>query len=215
MIKRTVKKNKLKRKYFKYITLFSFSISIIIFFLIIIDKKIMPYAMVMADNYIKSELNYKISNAVTEVIVENNIKTSDLYNVKYDIKGSIKSIETNTVLVNNICSSVVEDLSLDFLNSKIHVIEVPMGIILNIELFSNYGPYYKVRIKPVGAVDVTYDTSFTSAGVNQSNYKLNLTVDSKIQFANPLRVDTIDVKREITLINNVINGEVPDGFYLK
>ncbi len=215
MIKSKVKKNNVKQVVINITIIIFLVVSVVIFSLIVVDKKIMPYTMVMADNYIKSELNYKISKAVTNIIIENNIKTSDLYNVTFDSKGTVKAIETNTVLINNICSAVIENLSLDFLNSKIHVIEVPMGIILNVELFSNYGPTYKVRIKPIGAIDVTYDTSFTSAGVNQSNYKLNLTVDSKIQFANPLRVETIDVRREITLINNVINGDVPEGFYLK
>ncbi len=179
----------------------------------LIDKKIMPYAMIMADNYIKSELNYKISKAVTDIIIENNIKTADLYTTYKGSSGEIKSIETNTVLVNSLCSAVVEELSMEFLNSDIHVIEVPIGILFNVELLSNYGPSYKVRVKPIGAVDVSYDTAFTSAGLNQSNYKLDLIVNSKVQFANPIRSETIDVNREITLINNVINGDVPEGYY--
>ncbi len=168
--------------------------------------------MVMADNYIKSELNYKISKTVTEVIVESNVKTSDLYSVTTNNEGNIKSIETNTVLVNSICSNIVEELSLEFLNSDIHIIEVPIGIILNVELFSNFGPTYKVKVKPIGVVDVDYNTTFTSAGLNQSNYKLDLNVSSKVQFVNPLRSQVIDVNREVTLINNVINGEVPSGY---
>ncbi len=211
---RKKRKNVIKMLFLKCIVLLFLIITITLSVLMIIDKKITPYALLLADNYIKGELNYKISETITEIIVKYDVKTDDLYRVIYDSDNNVKSIETNTILINKICAEIAKKLSVSLLTSDIQVIEVPLGTILNIELLSNYGPKYKIVVKPVGIVDVEYETSFESVGLNQSNYRLDLIIDSKIQLANPFREETIDVVREVTLINNVINGEVPNGVIL-
>lgn len=206
---------KIKKILKKIFVLSMLFVTLTILLVIYLDKKISPYGMIAADNYVKSEFNFEISKVISEILKEKKLKTSDLYTIIYDENNSVKAIETNTVLINSICSDIVKELSALFLGSEMREIKIPIGIIFNLEILSNVGPNYLINFKPVGAVDVEYVTDFKSAGLNQSNFTLDLIVNTQIKYINPYRSEVINVTRNINLVNSVINGEVPKGYFFE
>ena len=91
-------------------------------------------------------------------------------------------------------------------------INIPLGVITGIEVFSNIGPNIPFYIKPMGIASVDYETSFSAEGINQTNFKIWLNIAMDIKIVNPLRSETISVSRKIMLVDTVINGTVPERY---
>jgi hypothetical protein len=66
---------------------------------------------------------------------------------------------------------------------------------------------------PIGAANVEYHTSFTSAGINQINFQVWLTVTAAMQIVNPLQTREAAVERSVPLVNTVFAGEIPEIFF--
>ena len=64
----------------------------------------------------------------------------------------------------------------------------------------------------MGSAEVDYETEFISAGINQTNYKIWLTVDITVSLANPLYSKRVNMTRKIMLVDTIIKGEVPSNY---
>lgn len=207
--KRDRKKNRVKNFMFKATIILVVCISVVGLILIEVDKRMLPYVEIIGKNYVKNYLNLKISNTVIKEINKKNISNEDLYKIKRDSNGNVKSLEVNTIKINEICAYIAEDLSKELMNMGGTLVELPAGLILNIELFSNLGPNYKIWVVPTGNVEVSYRSSFESGGYNQSRFKLTLEIRGILQIVDPLNTEELEVLREIELVNTIINGDVP------
>jgi len=90
---------------------------------------------------------------------------------------------------------------------------IPLGAALDSAFFANHGPKIPFTLMPVGAVTSDYETSFTSAGINQINYKIWVNLSFELQIANPLFKEKIVFSKKIMLIDTIISGKVPDYFF--
>lgn len=91
-------------------------------------------------------------------------------------------------------------------------VEIPLGAASGIGVLANTGPDIAFEIRQAGGTDVDYDTQFSSAGINQTNYKIWLTVNMTVSLVNPLYNRQISMTRKIMLADVIIKGEVPSGF---
>ena len=64
----------------------------------------------------------------------------------------------------------------------------------------------------MGAATVAYETSFSSAGINQINFKIWIDVSMEIKIVSPLWQQTMTVARKIMLVDTVISGTVPERY---
>lgn len=64
-----------------------------------------------------------------------------------------------------------------------------------------------------GEAEVDYETEFTSAGINQTNYKIWLTVNITISLVNPLYDRKANLSRKIMLADTVIKGDLPSNYF--
>ncbi len=206
------KKNSIKKKIIKFCGILFLLTWLLIITMQYVDNKLLPYVLVIVDNYIKNDLNIEVSKSVLNTVSENNISMDEIYNLRTDIDGNVKSLEVNTIKMNELCAEIAQDLSEDLMEIEDKLIELPLGIISDVEVLSNLGPTYKIWVMAVGNVEVSYKTDFTTAGYNQSHFKLGLEIKIEVQLANPLRKESIEVIREVGLVNTIINGDVP-SFY--
>ena len=65
---------------------------------------------------------------------------------------------------------------------------------------------------PAGDTTVDYETEFTSAGINQTNYKIWLTVNITISLVNPIYDRNISMNRKIMLADTIIKGDLPSNY---
>ena len=60
---------------------------------------------------------------------------------------------------------------------------------------------------------VDYETSFSQAGINQTNYKVWLTVEITLRMVNPLKSTDVTTTRKIMLIDTIIKGNIPQTYF--
>ena len=63
----------------------------------------------------------------------------------------------------------------------------------------------------MGETEVTPFTSFSEAGINQTYYRLGLSVTVRLRLVNPLQSHTVTTVRQVLLVETVLQGEVPSG----
>ena len=117
----------------------------------------------------------------------------------------------------NICLTEAKERSSAYITEKLvnmenNEVKIPYGAASGIAMFANSGPEISFRIKPVGGTDVDYKTEFMSAGINQTNYKIWLTVNITVSLANPIYSKNVNMTRKIMLVDTVIKGEVPSSY---
>ena len=91
-------------------------------------------------------------------------------------------------------------------------VSVPYGAASGISFMATKGPKIVFEIMPDGNSEVDYETEFVSAGINQTNYKIWLTVEISVSLINPIYEKNMIMTRKIMLADMVINGEVPDYY---
>ena len=119
-----------------------------------------------------------MNEAIINELEENAIDYNDLVILERSESGEVKALRTNITAMNKLKSS----LSLTIINKmeqfKAKEIYIPMGNLTENDFFSARGPKLKVKIIPVGYVDMDFENIFTSAGINQTRHQIFIKISS-------------------------------------
>lgn len=176
------------------------------------QKYIMPIAVKLCLNAAKDKANRVINESVDSVLKESGINYSDLFSVVSN-NNEITMITTDTAAINTLCADISEYITKNLENMENDEMSIPYGATTGFGILSNVGPPIVFEMTPVGGADVDYETEFNSAGINQTNYKIWLTVNISVSLVNPLYNEEMSMNRKIMLVDTVINGKVPDYYY--
>lgn len=173
------------------------------------DSAFMETVITQAEIETKSSANNIINIAIQETIDEMNISSSDFI-IKEN--SDISSISANTVLINEFCSNISNKISDYFKLEYENIIEIPVGSLFGIEWLSNIGPSIGFNIMPSKEALVNYNTEFNSVGINQSNFKIWIDINTTVRIINPLQKKEIEFNRKVMIVDTVINGVVPENY---
>lgn len=174
-----------------------------------LDERFLPTVIEVASLESKNTINRAVNQATRVVSEAMDLRSGDFYFKSVDENGKLEALTVNTVLVNEVCVLLSEELTESFHEVQYQEISVPLGTILGIKSLANMGPKYPFTVMPVGEAIVDYESSFTSAGINQVNFQIWLNIEATMKIANPLQSQTIVITRKVPLVNTIINGEVP------
>ena len=181
----------------------------VIYFAVSAEKRMMSVICAICNIEARNLANDAIDYAVNKAMLEINALSSDYYEVDEDNM----TIYADTMLINQLCSAVSENIN-DEADELSHIkIEVPVGAVFGIDILSNSGPKAVFSLRQMGESRVDYETSFVSVGINQTNFKVWLDVATEIQMVNPLRTQTLETNRKVMIIDSVIKGSVPDKYF--
>ena len=174
------------------------------------EKYIMPVAANLCLVDAKERANYIINSATENVLLENEIQIDDILKLKTDEGTTMLSADT--AKVNMICAKISEYITEKLVNMENNRVSIPYGAATGVSILANSGPDISFEVMPVGGATVDYDTEFTSAGINQTNYKIWLTVNITVSLVNPLYNKKVNLTRKLMLVDTVIKGEVPSNY---
>lgn len=185
-----------------------------VFFLIFfkIDKDIKPVLFQISSSEIKILATESINRVVKEEL-SNNIKYSDLVIIKTGKEGEISSVELNTVEMNKFGSKVALRVQeeMKFLGGR--GVSIPLGVITGSSILSYLGPEINVKVKPLGNVATDFKSEFEAAGINQTRYRVYITVNTELQIMVPFGGDKLNVSSTIPIAETLIVGKVPDSYF--
>lgn len=177
-----------------------------------IDKQVLPTLFEIAEMRVHAHASTLVNEAIKQVIVENNIDTNDLVTYFYNDKGEITSTGINTMLINRLGSEVVDKISKNIEALGLETVYIPLGSVMNSNVFANVGPRIAIEILPIGNTSINYDREFRSTGINQVNHRVWFNIDTTLQIVVPMATEKITISQEFTLVDNVISGTVPPNY---
>ena len=206
------RKNKTKIKFFFIFLIFIVLIGLY-FFIIQFENEVLPVAIKISEKYAVNIVNQEINKSVEKVTTDMGLYTGDFFSKNVDKDTNKTNLDVDTILINNVCSKISEELSKRLKNIKSTKVKLPVGIFSGIDAFSSYGPYFKVSLSSIGDVMIDYETTFQSVGINQINFQVYLKIDTSVNIINPMYKKDINISRKLMLVNTIFNGDVPNTYF--
>jgi len=172
-----------------------------------------PIVRTMAESRALNIASNVISNAITEQLEQLDIRYDDLVTLERDANGHVVALKTNSTRINAVRAQLVQRILEKLDGLTVSKIAVPLGNVINGELFSGRGPKIVLNAIPVGWASAEYENVFSSAGINQTRHQI--VVKAEIRLTMLLSANssvTVTAKGEVTIAETVIVGIVP-GVY--
>lgn len=176
------------------------------------DRRILPLVLASTDMKLKTTINNAIHTEVQAIILDRAAKAVDFYIQTPEPNGNGNVLAVNTVLVNDICNAAALAISERLSNMEPEPVSVPVGMALGLDTLASIGPRFTFTLSPTGNALVNYESRFEAVGINQVHFEVWLTVVSTIRIINPVQSSTVTVTREVSLVDTVISGLVPETY---
>ncbi len=201
------KKRKIKRRYKVLAVLAIVVVVVLVYYAINVSPIIKRVSEEEMTALSMLSLNTAANEAVTDAYTYD-----DLVEVVTNSEGSVTLITANVMVINILARTVAErsQYYLDLLGEQ--VISIPWGTMSGLTVLSGLGPMLELTVLPVGSVVTEIDSSFTSAGINQTLHQLTLNVTADMDIILPGLNSKISVTVPIIIAENVIVGEIPDTY---
>lgn len=209
------KRNKKQRRQFliKKIKISIFILLIIILSIFIyldFDQRLDDTTELLIETKTKNIITSIVNETINDMLFTQNISSTDLYTPTFNENGDLLTIEVNTFLINRICNALSTNIETAYSNNLTSDIEIPLQSLYGFTILDGIGPTLSNTVAPIGSVSVSYDTSFVSAGINQTKFDLWLTIESELQMTTPISSKIFTDTRTVPLISTIINGTVPE-----
>ena len=186
-------------------------IPILIVLYLIIDSNLEKTIAEMAKSRAQLTGQRIITMAINEKVARN-IDYEDLVIIHKDGNSRIVLLQPNTIKINRMMAETLLYVEEGFANLEKQNYSVPLGQALGSRIFAGYGPGIRVRMMPVGKVNVYLDDRFEEAGINQTRHLICFRVLGKIKVVVPFNAEEVDVTMTIPVAENIVVGQVPESY---
>ena len=184
---------------------------LLVLLLMLLERNLTQVVLTLANA--KAEvLAVQALNQAAEALIAEGVSYDSLVHVTLGEDGSVRLLQANTAGMNSLASraSLTAQAKLEALQDQ--TVSVPLGSALGITLLAGTGPRIQVHMLPVGAVVTTYETEFTSAGINQTRHRVLLTMRAQVRLVLPTGASGVEAVTQVAVAESIIVGQVPDSF---
>ena len=184
---------------------------IIFFFLLILlfNSQIKPVIESVTANEAKIRSIGTINGAVIDELNREGISYDNLITVERGTDGNVLSITTNMVKMNELKAKMISNIQTKLGDDTYTTVGVPLGTLIGGEIFHGRGPKIPLRASLSGNVSADFDSTFESAGINQTKHQIYLDVKTSVYSFLPGFKTTTDVETNVLVAETVIVGAVP------
>ena len=174
-------------------------------------RSMSPTILDIAQTRLKAETTLAVNDAVCVILSDVN-SYSDFFTVEKNDQNDIVMISANSALVNTFARNTALLSQKKITELKSFSIDIPLGTLSGIPLFSEKGPAVEVVVSPIGNVSCTFKSVFESAGINQTLHRIYVDVCSKVDLIMPTLHVEVQTNTPILLCESLIIGKVPDVY---
>ena len=178
----------------------------------LIERRLMPIAIALAESRARNIANETINNAINEYIMENGIAYEDLYMMKQDSSGYITALSSNTAEMNKIKAALALKVQEKVRNLDSGTLGIPIGALTGYDLLSDVGPKVPITLLTSGTSNLDFKNSFESAGLNQTKHAVYIQAVCDVTIILPGKRAKANVDTMIPVIETIIVGNVPNAF---
>ncbi len=172
---------------------------------VISEKGLSSVSPQLTEEAARNYLLLSMNKAVDEELRD---RENSFVNVARSSGGEISAVSTDAAALNRLKSGILNRLSKS-LNGNVAA-WVPIGSFTDVGVFNGRGPKAAVKLNLEGSADVSFQTDFHSAGINQSCHRIIMTVKARA-YSQSKRFETQVEEQTVTVLaETVVVGEVPD-----
>lgn len=168
--------------------------------------------------YINTEVKNNLSNYITNIINEQlKYQNLELVEYIYDNNQNINNISLNSYNINqliSISSNTVQTLiDENKIEKSLSNIEFPLGQMLGLTLLASTGPKIYIDTTIITDYKIDLQTELIEYGINNLMFSAYLLVNLNAQVIIPLRNTPVNFQTKIYLINEILQGNIPDVYF--
>lgn len=204
-----------KQHKFKFKTRLMFALINILLVLILVflffTSCVNPVIIETSEAKIKSLTSRAVNSAVQTVINENNVY-DDLIEIITDKEDKIVFIQVKSLMANKLSKEVgkVANQNLDLISSE--GVAIPLGTLSGISVFVGMGPEVTFNVTAISTISSKFSSEFMSAGINQTNHRIYLNIETTVNLILPTASRTIVVNSHILICEAILVGEIPSTY---
>lgn len=199
-----------KKTTISYFIIFSIFILILIF--IVSDAQIRPLILKVSSYQGKIIATNIITKSVYDALSSEEFSYETLVTVTKNSDGFVSSIESNMLVINKLQATISSDVNTQFKSISKQTIRLSTGTLSGINFLYGRGPNITFKLQPVGFVNTSLVSKFSSAGVNQTLHEIILEVDANISAVIPGFNTPVGVKSNYIIAETVIVGNIPESY---
>lgn len=188
-------------------------ISVIALTLGYFESNVAPIILKYCESKIEAMTVSAVNHAIS-LVINDGIDYDELITIEKDEKGEILAIRAKTAKINLLARQIsgIALQNVDKISKK--GIGVPLGAFFNSTVIAGSGPEIMVNFVSTGAVDCTFVSEFSEAGINHTLHKIFIKIDSSISLIIPSSNAVVKTTSEVLVSECVLVGDVPET-YLK
>lgn len=191
---------------------FVVALLIFAFFYLYIAFLVTPLIISSSNSQVKVYANKSMNYAITEAMNQN-VTYDDLIHIVTDSSGKISMLQANSIQINNL-SKLIGRVTMAKLNELTkNPVLIPLGAFSGITIISGMGPKVAMETYPYGDVSCRFLSQFFSAGINQTQHKIYMSISCTINVVLPFRTLRVNASSDVLLCESVIIGDIPDTFF--
>lgn len=159
-------------------------------------------------------LSQRAVESVVWQVISENIVYDTLINILRDENGKIVTISSNSATINMLALELTEKAQNSLSRMGATGIDIPIGSFSGMPIFTGRGPSINIKMLPIGTIFCKFHSTFTEAGINQTNHRIYLNVYSSVSVILPTANQTVETQTELMISESIIVGDIPDT-YLK
>lgn len=184
----------------------------VIFVLRFLNQKLDVIVADMVEEGLKNTITKIINESVAQSMREGDYR--DILSVSYSSDGKVRSMVADSVKINLLCADVGARISEKLDELTRFYVEVDVADVLDDVIVLGKFPHtFCADVVPVGGIETDIESEFLSAGINQTNYRLNLKVDVGITAVMLISTSTIDISTSVSIAEMLIVGDVPTVYW--
>ena len=170
-----------------------------------------PIIITMSEAKVKSYTVRAVNQAIQTVLGTGNIY-DDLIEILFDNNGDVALIQTKSATINRLSKELTREAQANMDQIGTDGFGIPVGTFTGMPILVGRGPDVNIKLVPIGSVYSNFISQFVSAGINQTNHRIYLNIETKVSLILPVVHKTISSVANVMVCESIIVGKVPDTY---
>lgn len=207
----TKKRRKRLSKKRKLVVVLVVLLIIFISTLVFFNSYVNPIIITISEASVKTMATKAVNGAV-QTVINNTDLYDELIDILVDDQGNITMFQVKSIQINKLSKDISRTAQRNLELASTEGVGIPLGTLSGISVLVGVGPEINFHISPIGSIQSSFSSEFTSAGINQTNHRIYLTLDTTISIVLPTSTRTVNTRSHILICESIIIGKVPDTY---
>lgn len=175
-------------------------------------RRLDPLVRDMAVTEARNAVTVAMNRAIAEAMSEGKLQYASLVQLEKDDTGVVTAVVTNMSYVNQLKASLTNSVIREIRQEQSTRLGIPLGNLLGGKLLSGRGPRIPVEIMAVSQATADLESSFQSAGINQTLHRIRVCITAEVFILIPGGTVSGNVRTQVTVAETVLVGRVPESY---